>query len=216
MTKTKFQIKERLDFDHYFPIISDEENWKNIFSEIFPEKDNLKENLEQLKKFNTKLNQNVASLEELREYPRYIYSITNCFTKDYNVFLSYSTKDSKHFNIAKIANRLEEYSEINKVFYWELDSGEKIVKYMERGLEICQIFVLLCSSNAEKSKAVESEWQTAYQLSQANKIKIVPVHENHKFVPNMLLPFLRVEYKIEDFDQFIDELHKGITRKKSA
>jgi len=213
MTKIKFKIQEALDFDHYSPIITNKNNWKLIFSETFSVQENLKDNLEKLRVFKTKLDKNAATLEDLWEYPRYLYSITNYFTKNFNIFLSYSTKDSKHFSIPEIAKRLERFSDIDKVFYWEADSGEDVVKYMERTLEISQIFVLFCSSNAKKSRAVEGEWSSAYQLMKINQMKIVPVYEKEKFIPNLLLPLILVKHTKEDFDQFIENLYSEIIRK---
>lgn len=216
MTKIKFKIHEVLDFDHYSPIITNKDNWEQIFSETFSVKENLKENLEILRVFKTKLDENAVTLEDLREYPLYIYSITNCFTKNFNIFLSYSTKDSKHFNIPQIAKKLEEHPDIDKVFYWEVDSGENVVNYMERTMKISQIFVLFCSSNAIKSKAVKGEWETAYQLMKMNQMKIIPVYEKEKFIPRLLLPLILVEHTKEKFDQFIEELHNEVIRKKGV
>ncbi|MFX0033879.1 MAG: toll/interleukin-1 receptor domain-containing protein [Candidatus Hodarchaeota archaeon] len=213
MSKIKSHIQKVLDIEHYLPIIANENNWEKIFSDIFSMEEDLRENLEKIRDFNNRLKKNAATVEELREYPRYIYSITNCFSKNFNVFLSYSTKDSKNFNIAGIAEKLENYPEIDKVFYWEVDSGEDVVKYMERTLDISQIFILFCSNNAKKSRAVEGEWSTAYQLMKDDKMKIIPVYEDKKFIPNLLLPLILVEHTKDQFDIFIENLHNEVIRK---
>lgn len=214
MSKSKSRIHEKLDLNHYYQIITSENNWKLIFSETFSEKESLRDNLESLIVFKTKLERKAVSLEELYDYPYYIYSITNCFTKSFNIFLSYATKDSKYFAISEIAKRLETFPEIDKVFYWETESGEDIVDYMNRTLQISQIFILFCTRNSEKSKAVKSEWESAYQLRQKNQMKIIPICEKQKFVPALLMPILNVEFIKDNFDTFIDNLHSEILRKR--
>ena len=72
----------------------------------------------------------------------FIYSITNFFSKGFNIFLNYSTKDTHCYQIKEISNQLGSYPEIDKVLYWEADSGEDIVKYMERALKMSRVFVL--------------------------------------------------------------------------
>ena len=129
------------------------------------------------------------------------------------VFLSYSTLDSEHYNISEMAKRLEEYPEINKVFYWEVDSGESVVDFMEETLKISNVFVLICTENSIKSEAVKGEWQAAYQLRKRGKMKIVPVFEKEDDVPLLLLPLLSVEFTKDDFGGFIEKLYKEITRK---
>jgi len=74
------------------------------------------------------------------------------------IFLSYSTLDSTHFRIPEVAKILEKYSEIDKILFWEADSGENIVTYMEKTLKECNVFVLFCSENSFNSRAVTDEW----------------------------------------------------------
>ena len=111
------------------------------------------------------------------------------------------------------APELEEYPEINKVFYWEVDSGESVVDFMEETLKISNVFVLICTENSIKSEAVKGEWQAAYQLRKRGKMKIVPVFEKEDDVPLLLLPLLNVEFTKDDFDGFIEKLYKEIIRK---
>ncbi len=132
--------------------------------------------------------------------------------KEFNVFLSYSTLDSEYFQLPKVVKSLEKYPEINKVLYWEVDSGENIVEYMERTLKECNVFVLFCSENALNSKAVNDEWQAAFQLRKKGLLKIVPVYENESFVPALLTPLLNVKFSSGEFNIFINKLYTEILR----
>ncbi|MFX0032672.1 MAG: toll/interleukin-1 receptor domain-containing protein [Promethearchaeota archaeon] len=205
--------KIKLDIEYYLPIVTEKYNWENIFSKIFSDKESFNENIEKLRTFKTKLDQNIATLEEIRESALYIYSITNCFSKSFNIFLSYSTKDSNYFTISEIAKNLELYPEIDRVFYWEADSGEDVVDYMERTLKISQVFILFCTRNATKSKSVKGEWKAAYQLGKTKKVKIIPIYENQEYVPTLLMPKILVEFTKENFKKFIETLYKEILRK---
>ncbi len=111
-----------------------------------------------------------------------------------------------------IVNSLEVYPKIEKVFFWESGSGENIVKYMERTLKISKAFVLICSERALKSRAVEDEWQAAFQLRKKGLMKIVPVYANEEYIPYLLMPILNVKYSKENFDGFIEKLYEEILR----
>jgi len=131
---------------------------------------------------------------------------------EFNIFLSYSTLDSKHFQITKIVKELKKYPKIDNVLYWEADSGQDIVEYMEKTLSITNVFVLLCSENAKKSNAVSDEWHAAFQMRKKEKMKIIPVYDDEDLIPNLLMPLLNVKYTKDDFDGFIQKLHKEILR----
>jgi len=132
--------------------------------------------------------------------------------KEYNVFLSYSTKDSEYFQLPKIVKNLKQYPEIGKVLYWEVDSGENIVEYMEETLKITNVFVLFCSENSLNSKAVKDEWQSAFQIRKERALKILPVFEDQQYIPRLLLQMLNVEYTKDDFKEFIQNLYEEILR----
>lgn len=137
------------------------------------------------------------------------------FTRKYNskVFLSYSTLDAPYYRISDIAKALESYPDIEKVLFWEADSGENIVEYMERTLKICSVFVLFCSENAINSQAVTDEWQAAFQLRKKGQLKILPVYEDESYIPALLTPLLNVEFSNDNFIDFIVKLYKEILRK---
>ncbi len=130
----------------------------------------------------------------------------------FNIFLSYSTLDSENYQISLIASELEKDLLINKVNYWEENSGENIVEFMERTLRISQVFLLFCSQNALNSQSVEDEWQAAFQLRKRGKMKIIPVFENEGDIPRLLLPILNVEYTKNDINGFLNKLKKEIFR----
>ncbi len=202
-----------LDFSLYPSIITKEENWENIFADIFIEKASLTTSFEKLTDFNKKLHENSLNPADILEYPVLIYSIRKYITKGFNVFLSYSTLDTDHFKIKEVASLLEFYPKIDKVFFWEADSGENIVNYMERTLKICKVFILFCSGNAIKSNAVEDEWQVAFQLRKKGEMKIVPIYEYDEYIPYLLMPLLNVRFTKDNIEGFIEKLYEEILRK---
>ena len=138
--------------------------------------------------------------------------ITREKKKDLNVFLSYSTLDRDRFEISRIVRRLEIYSEISNVYFWEADSGANIVTFMEQTLQKTNAFILFCSEHSIKSKAVEDEWQAAFQLRKEGLMKIVPVYEKDEHLPYLLKPILNVKFSKDDFDGFIQKLYEEILR----
>jgi len=131
------------------------------------------------------------------------------------IFLSYSSLDFDTFQILRVAKQLEKYPEVKKVFYWEKDSEQNIVEYMERNLNLSNIFGVFCSKNAKKSKSVKGEWETAYQLSKKKPLKIVPVYEDEEYVPSLLLPMLTVKFLKGNINGFIEKLRERINHIKS-
>ncbi len=128
------------------------------------------------------------------------------------IFISYATKDSDYFQIPIIVENLKVYSEIEEISFWEADSGENIVDFMEKTLRKSNTFILFCSENSMKSEAVKGEWQSAYQISKKGLIKIIPVCENDKFIPILLMPMLYVKFNRDNFNEFIESLHHEILR----
>ncbi len=132
--------------------------------------------------------------------------------KEFKVFLSYSTLDTDYFEISRIVGRLELYPEISNVYFWEADSGEDIVTYMEQTLKETNVFVFFCSENSIKSKAVEDEWHAAFQLRKEGKMKIIPVYEEDDHIPYLLKPMLNVKFIKDNFDGLIQKLYEEILR----
>ena len=132
--------------------------------------------------------------------------------KEINVFLSYSTLDADYFEISRIVRRLELYSEISNVYFWEVDSGENIVTFMEQTLQKTNTFVLFCTEHSIGSKAVEDEWQAAFQLRKEGLMKMVPVYEKDEHLPYLLKPILNVKFSKDNFDGFIQKLYEEILR----
>ncbi|MFX1572303.1 MAG: TIR domain-containing protein [Promethearchaeota archaeon] len=128
------------------------------------------------------------------------------------VFLSYSTLDADHFRISDIVNNLEEFSEIGKVSYWQADSKQNIVEFMEETLKDCDVFVLFCSENSRGSKAVKDEWQAAFQMRKKGLLKIIPVYEEEELIPVLLWQMLNVKFTKDNFDGFIQRLYEEILR----
>ena len=113
---------------------------------------------------------------------------------------------------SKIVRRLELYSKINEVLFWEADSCENIVDYMEDTLRKTNVFILYCSENSMKSNAVKDEWQAAFQLRKKDLMKIIPVYEKEDHIPYLLMPLLNVKFTKDDFEGFIQKLYEEILR----
>ena len=128
------------------------------------------------------------------------------------VFLSYSTLDAEHFRISDIVKELEVFQEIKKVSYWQADSKQNIVEFMEDTLKSTDVFVLFCSKNSVKSNAVKDEWQAAFQMRKKGMLKIIPVYEDEDDIPVLLWQMLNVKYSKEEFDGFIEKLYEEILR----
>ncbi|MBY8985302.1 MAG: TIR domain-containing protein [Candidatus Lokiarchaeota archaeon] len=132
--------------------------------------------------------------------------------KKLRVFLSYSTLDAEYFKIAEIVKTLEKYPEIKKASYWQADSKQNIVEFMEDTLKNTDVFVLFCSKNSVKSGAVKDEWQAAFQMRKKGMLKIVPIYEEEDDIPVLLWQMLNVKYSKDNFNSFIDKLHEEILR----
>jgi hypothetical protein len=128
------------------------------------------------------------------------------------VFLSYSTLDAEYFRISDIVKKLEIYPEIQKVSYWQADSDQNIVEFMEETLKNTDVFILFCSENSIKSDAVKGEWQAAYQMRKKGMLKIIPVYEIEDEIPVLLWQMLNVKYSKDDFEGFIKKLYEEILR----
>jgi len=132
--------------------------------------------------------------------------------KEYSIFLSYSTLDTDYFQISKVVRRLELYPEISEVLFWEVDSKQNIVEFMEETLKKTNVFVLFCSENSIKSRAVKDEWQSAFQLRKEGLMKMVPVYKEEEHLPYLLKPMLNVKFTGDDFEGFIQKLYEEILR----
>ncbi len=132
--------------------------------------------------------------------------------KQLKVFLSYSTLDAEHFQISNIVKRLEKYPEIKKASYWQADSKQNIVEFMEDTLKNTDVFVLFCSPNSVKSNAVKDEWQAAFQMRKRGMLKIIPIFENEDHIPVLLWQMLNVKFTKDDFNGFIQNLYDEILR----
>jgi hypothetical protein len=132
--------------------------------------------------------------------------------KKYNLFISYSTLDKDYFQIQRVEKELRKYPKINQVSYWERDSKANIVEFMDETLEVSNTFLLFCSENSIKSKAVRDEWQAAFQMRKEGLIKLIPIYEDQKHIPKILWHLLNVKYDRNNFDSFIKNLYQEIMR----
>ncbi len=159
---------------------------------------------------------NQAALDEatqrVEQFARIVKSAVTGLIINFNIFLSYSTKDSDFFEIPRIAKMLESYKEISKVYYWEKDSGQNIIEYMEENLERSKVFIYFCSQNSKISKSVKLERSAAIQLQQEGKMRILPVFQDPTDIPLLIKPFLGVEFQKDNIEGFIQNLYKEIFR----
>ena len=128
------------------------------------------------------------------------------------VFLSYSTLDSKYLRIQNCVRKLEKFPEIDKAYFWEVDSKENIVEFMDETLRKTDVFILFCTNNSMNSNSVKNEWQAAFQRANKGLLKIIPVFEDEDLVPPILGHFLNVKFTKDDFKGFIKKLYDEILR----
>ncbi|MFX1289135.1 MAG: toll/interleukin-1 receptor domain-containing protein, partial [Promethearchaeota archaeon] len=111
----------------------------------------------------------------IKQFARIVKAAVTGAQLEFNIFLSYSTVDTDFFRIKEIARKLETHPDITRVYYWEKDSGQNIIEYMEDNLKRSKVFVLFCSQHSYESKSVKLERGAAIQLSQEDRIRILPV-----------------------------------------
>jgi WD40 repeat protein len=135
-------------------------------------------------------------------------------TKKLNIFVSYATSDSEHFEISKVSKMLMEYPDIDAVLYWEEYMEDDIMVYMNDNLGIADIVMVFCSPASCKSEAVRLEWMTAVKM----KKKVIPVFEDEADIPPLLTTKLGMQFQKNDMKVFITRLYdliKKKTREKS-
>ena len=125
------------------------------------------------------------------------------------VFVSYSSKDSKTFKIQEIAEKLKAYQGIKDVLFYEGESFDNIIKYMNDNLGECDALLLICSQNALSSVPVEKEWTAA----EAMGVPIIPIFFDLKHVPPLLQSRLGVEYDFYNLDQTVKDIYSSIVKK---
>ena len=130
-------------------------------------------------------------------------------TKDILVFISYSSKDTDRFNIKKIAESLVSDDKIKRVFYYEGESYNDFIKYMNDNLAKCHVVLVFCSPNAIESEMVEKEWRTAEVLRK----QIIPVFTKKEYIPPILRSYSGVLIDLFDIDKSIEEINTLIQRK---
>ena len=92
------------------------------------------------------------------------------------IFISYSSNDSDRLNIEEIARELESKPNIERVFYWERDTGlgQNFDDYMINNIANSDFVLLFCSPQSEMSRPVMQEIGMAKQARKT----IIPVCEN--------------------------------------
>ncbi|MFX1237345.1 MAG: toll/interleukin-1 receptor domain-containing protein [Promethearchaeota archaeon] len=129
---------------------------------------------------------------------------------DVVVFISYATKDAKLFKIEKFAEELKNMNNISDVFYWEEDTEDSIIGYMDESLGKCDVLVLFCSPNSLESIPVKKEWRAAEAIGKP----IIPVFIKEDHIPTLLRDRIGVEYDTFNLENSIKSLHKIIAKKK--
>ena len=128
----------------------------------------------------------------------------------YHVFISYATKDRDLFQIIDTVNKIEALDDVDKCYYWEGDTEDDIIQYMEENLRKCEIFILASSPNSLASEPVGIEWRAALK---ANK-QIIPIFFDDSHIPMLLSSKVGVKFDIfnmeENIQQTISEVVKRI------
>jgi len=125
----------------------------------------------------------------------------------FKIFISYSTADSKQFQVEKFATDLQKYPTIDEVLIWEKDSKDNIIGYMNENLEKCDVLLLLCTDNSKTSKSVKLEWGA---FLAADK-RIIPIFDKAESIPFILKSMLGLECK-GNLLKTIDKVHQLILK----
>jgi len=209
-SQIKSLFKEALELNHYFSIISKDDNWQNIFSNVFNNKEVLGKNLDNLTTFKAYLKKKVETPDDLNTYYFNLYDILKFFSESFNIYLSYDAVDSEYYQIPEIVNHLEAYPKINKVFFWNIDNSGGIISDTQGFMNVSKIYILFFSENSLNSKRVKEEWNTIFQLNEESKINIISIYENEKNIPHLLSEVLKVKFTKKNFDGFLDTLYKKV------
>ena len=114
---------------------------------------------------------------------------------DIIVFVSYNNKDAKMFKISEIAKKLRDFTGIGDVLYYEQESYDNFVKFMNDNIGKCDVLLLFCSPNSLKSEYVEKEWTAVDALGKP----IIPVFFKAKHIPPLLSSRVGVELVPKNF-----------------
>ncbi|MEE9378384.1 MAG: toll/interleukin-1 receptor domain-containing protein [Candidatus Lokiarchaeia archaeon] len=186
-------IKNRDLYSPPFKII-DEIRYENIIKDLFSE---IIENA----------NEKIISLLNLKITGEPVTPTKR--TKEILVFISYATRDAEIFKIRDIAEYLTAYSDIVDVLFWQEDSKDNIITYMNENLSKCDIMLLFCTPNALKSIPVEKEWTAADAMNKP----IIPVFLEDDHIPPLLKPRMGLKFNLFEFQKNIDNLYKLIIKK---
>ncbi|MGB5912464.1 MAG: TIR domain-containing protein [Promethearchaeia archaeon] len=128
------------------------------------------------------------------------------------VFISYNHKDTETFKIREVVKSLKNFEQINDVLYYEQETYDNFIKFMNDNIGICDVVVLFCSPNSLKSSFVEKEWTAADALGKP----IIPIFLKTKHIPPLLSPRVGIEFNSRDFDQNIKNLINIIMKKTAS
>ncbi|MFX0019970.1 MAG: TIR domain-containing protein [Promethearchaeota archaeon] len=206
----KSQFKEALELNHYFSIISKDDNWQKIFSNVFNNKEDLGKKLDNLTTFKAYLKRKVETPDDLYTYYFNLYDILKFFSDSFNIYLSYDAVDTEYYQIPEIVNHLEAYPRINKVFFWNIDNSGGIISDTQGFMNESKIYILFFSENSLNSKRLKEEWNTIFQLNEESKINIISIYENEDNIPHLLNEMLKIKYTKNNFDGFLDKLYKKV------
>jgi len=131
---------------------------------------------------------------------------------DIIVFVSYNNKDAKMFKISEIAKKLRNFTGIGDVLYYEQESYDSFVKFMNDNIGKCDVLLLFCSPNSLNSSFVEKEWTAADALGKP----IIPMFFKPEYIPPLLSSRVGVELDPNNFKRNIQEIYNIILKKCSS
>lgn len=125
------------------------------------------------------------------------------------IYVSYSTKDSNKYRIAKFSKELTKMPKIQDVLYWEEDMSDDIYLYMENNIKRCDVLLLFCSQNALYSDPVTMEWQAALKI----KKKIIPIFTDENEIPVLLSTKLGVKFEETNLEGTLYNIYHLVMKK---
>ncbi len=128
--------------------------------------------------------------------------------KTSHVLISYFLDDLNKFQIKKIADKLDSYTNI-KVRYFTRDAGEDIIEFMDESVGWCNILLLFCSKESKESDSVKNEWRSAH----IKKKKIVPIFIDDIYIPNLLASKTGVAFDKSNLEGTIEKILNEILKR---
>jgi hypothetical protein len=130
------------------------------------------------------------------------------FTRDVNLFVSYSHVDDGRFQIPRVVETLRTRDHIAQVVYSQKDTKDDFIKYMNEKIGESDGILLFCSKTSNKSEFVNSEWMAAMAASKP----VIPIFMDKNDIPPLLKGKLGVEFREKKLEETNNAIYAVVKR----